>query len=283
MKPSARRHRPALSRERSSLRSSETATSDGEARRSSLPSEPGKLRPASPKRQRRDGGRKAEDAKAAALTPEGYEKARRLLMKRDPILAAAITRVGPCGMADRQRKDHLSALIGAIVSQQLSTKAAATIFGRFVALFPDGHIRDAAAIAGQSDAALRAVGLSGQKVGYLRDLSARIADGRLQLNELDALPDEDVIERLTAVKGFGRWTAEMFLMFRLHRPDVLPAGDLGIVNAIQRLYRLRKRPDARRILKIGEAWRPYRSVASWYLWQSLKFEVSTLRNPSVES
>jgi DNA-3-methyladenine glycosylase II len=204
-------------------------------------------------------------------------------MKRDPILAAAITRVGPCGMADRQRKDHLSALIGAIVSQQLSTKAAATIFGRFVALFPDGHIRDAAAIAGQSDAALRAVGLSGQKVGYLRDLSARIADGRLQLDELDALPDEDVIERLTAVKGFGRWTAEMFLMFRLHRPDVLPAGDLGIVNAIQRLYRLRKRPDARRILKIGEAWRPYRSVASWYLWQSLKFEVSTLRNPSVES
>ena len=204
-------------------------------------------------------------------------------MKRDPILAAAITRVGPCGMADRQRKDHLSALIGAIVSQQLSTKAAATIFGRFVALFPDGHIRDAAAIAGQSDAALRAVGLSGQKVGYLRDLSARIADGRLQLDELDALPDEYVIERLTAVKGFGRWTAEMFLMFRLHRPDVLPAGDLGIVNAIQRLYRLRKRPDARRILKIGEAWRPYRSVASWYLWQSLKFEVSTLRSPSVES
>jgi len=204
-------------------------------------------------------------------------------MRRDPILAAAITRVGPCGMADRQRKDHLSALIGAIVSQQLSTKAAATIFGRFVALFPDGHIRDAAAIAGPSDATLRAVGLSGQKVGYLRDLSARIADGRLQLDELDALPDEDVIERLTAVKGFGRWTAEMFLMFRLHRPDVLPAGDLGIVNAIQRLYRLRKRPDARRILKIGEAWRPYRSVASWYLWQSLKFEVSTLRSPSVES
>ena len=88
----------------------------------------------------------------------------------------------------------------------------------------------------------RGVGLSGQKVGYLRDLCARIMDGRLQLDELETLPDEDVIERLTAVKGFGRWTAEMFLMFRLHRPDVLPAGDLGIVNAIQRLYRLRKRP-----------------------------------------
>ena len=209
---------------------------------------------------------------SSALTPEGYEKARRHLMRRDPVLGAAIKRIGTCEMAGRQRKDHLSALVGAIVSQQLSTKAAATIFGRLVALFPDGHIADAAAIAAQSDAALRAVGLSGQKVGYLRDLSARIADGRLQLDELDALPDEDVIERLIAVKGFGRWTAEMFLMFRLHRPDVLPAGDLGIVNAIQRLYGLRKRPDAKRMLKIGEAWRPYRSVASWYLWQTLRNE-----------
>ena len=207
-----------------------------------------------------------------ALTPEGYERARRLLMRRDPILGAAIKRIGACGMADRQRKDHLSALCGSIASQQLSTKAAATIFGRLVALFPDHHISDAAAIAAQSDAQLRAVGLSGQKVSYLRDLSARILDGRLDLDELDTLPDEAVIERLTAVKGFGRWTAEMFLMFRLHRPDVLPAGDLGIVNAIQRLYRLRKRPDAKRVLKIGEAWRPYRSVASWYLWQTLRME-----------
>lgn len=213
-----------------------------------------------------------------ALTPEGYEQARRLLMRRDPVLGSAIKKIGPCGMAERQRKDHLTALVGAIVSQQLSTKAAATIFGRFVALFPDGHIPDAAAIAAESDAALRSVGLSGQKVGYLRDLSARIADGRLRLDELEALHDEEVIERLVAVKGFGRWTAEMFLMFRLHRPDVLPVGDLGIVNAIQRLYRLRKRPDVKRVLKIGEAWRPYRSVASWYLWQSLKVEVSTLRS-----
>ncbi len=214
---------------------------------------------------------------ATSLTPEGYEKARRLLMRRDPVLAAAIRQIGPCGMADRQRTDHLSALVGAIVSQQLSTKAAATIYGRFAALFPDSHIPDAAAIAAQSDASLRGVGLSGQKVGYLRDLSSRIADGRLDLDELDALADEVVIERLTAVKGFGRWTAEMFLMFRLHRPDVLPAGDLGIVNAIQRLYRLRKRPDAKRVLKIGDAWKPYRSVASWYLWQSLKLEVKSLR------
>jgi len=116
------------------------------------------------------------------------------------------------------------------------------------------------------------VGLSGQKIGYLRDLCSRIRDGRLRLDELETLPDEIVVDRLTAVKGFGRWTAEMFLMFRLHRPDVLPAGDLGIVNAVQRLYRLRKRPDAKRVLKIGEAWTPYRSVASWYLWQILRNE-----------
>ena len=209
---------------------------------------------------------------AASLTPEGYEKARRFLMRRDPILGVAIKQIGPCGMAGRQRHDHLSALVGAIVSQQLSTKAAATIYARFVALFPEGQPLEAAAINTQTDAALRGVGLSGQKVGYLRDLGARIVDGRLNLDELESLHDEDVIERLTAVKGFGRWTAEMFLMFRLHRPDILPAGDLGIVNAIQRLYKLRKRPNAKRIMKIGEAWRPYRSVASWYLWQTLRNE-----------
>jgi DNA-3-methyladenine glycosylase II len=210
------------------------------------------------------------------VTPEEYQKARQVLMRRDKVLGAAIRHIGACGLAERQRKDHLSALVGAIVSQQLSTKAAATIFGRFLALFPDGHIHPEA-IHAIGDPALRGVGLSGQKVGYLRDLCARIADGRLQLDELETLDDELVIERLTSVKGFGRWTAEMFLMFRLHRPDVLPVGDLGIVNAIQRLYGLRKRPDAKKILKLGDAWRPYRSVACWYLWQSLKETVNEKR------
>jgi len=116
---------------------------------------------------------------------------------------------------------------------------------------------------------LRGVGLSGQKVGYLRDLCTRILDGSLRLDELDDLSDDLVVERLTSVKGFGRWTAEMFLMFRLHRPDVLPVGDLGIVNAVRKLYGLRKQPDPRRLEKMGEAWRPYRSVACWYLWQTL--------------
>jgi DNA-3-methyladenine glycosylase II len=206
-----------------------------------------------------------------SLTPEQYASARRTLMRRDPILGGAIKRIGPCLIADDQHDDHLSALCGSIVSQQLSTKAAATIFGRFVALFPDGT-PTADRIAALDDTTLRGVGLSGQKLGYLRDLSARILDGRLAPAELDDLDDEVVIERLTAVKGFGRWTAEMFLMFRLHRPDVLPVGDLGIVNAVHRLYRLRKRPDAKKIHKLGDAWKPYRSVASWYLWQSLKLD-----------
>ena len=206
------------------------------------------------------------------MTAQEYERARRLLMRRDPVLGAAIRRIGPCGMAARQREDHLTALVGAIVSQQLSTKAAATIFRRFVSLFPNGEPLKAAGIALVPDDALRSVGFSGQKIGYLRDLCARIADGRLELDALGGLPDAVVIERLTTVKGFGQWTAEMFLMFRLHRPDVLPAADLGIVRAIQILYGLRKPPKAERILALGEAWRPYRSVASWYLWQTLHLE-----------
>ena len=204
-----------------------------------------------------------------SLTPEDYARARRILMRRDPVLGAAIKKIGPCLMADRQRKDHLTALLGSIVSQQLSTKAAATIFGRFVALFPGESVLSPAAIVALDDQALRSVGLSGQKVRYVRDLCGRIIDGRLQLDEIEGLDDEAVIQRLTEVKGFGRWTAEMFLMFRLHRPDVLPVDDLGIVNAVQRMYKLRKRPDAKKLYKLGEAWRPYRSVASWYLWQSL--------------
>ena len=212
-----------------------------------------------------------------SLSPQEYARARRILIRRDPVLGTAIKAIGPCLMAERQRKDHLTALAGSIVSQQLSTKAAATIFSRFLALFPDSTIPDPVGIAALDDQALRGVGLSGQKVSYLRDLSARLIDGRLKLDEIESLPDEEVIARLVAVKGFGRWTAEMFLMFRLHRPDVLPVDDLGIVNAVQRLYRLRKRPDAKRLMKLGDAWRPYRSVASWYLWQSLKLDMATLR------
>ena len=126
--------------------------------------------------------------------------------------------------------------------------------------------------AGITDEALRAAGMSRQKITYLRDLCGKITAEVLDLDALDTLADEEVINALVTVKGIGRWSAEMFLIFRLHRPDVLPVGDLGIVVAVQRAYRLRTRPNPDRLRKIGEAWRPYRSVASWYLWRSLDNE-----------
>ena len=186
-------------------------------------------------------------------------------------LAALIRRHGPCGLAAAQRADHFSALVRAITGQQLSTKAASTIYGRMVALM-SGGVPTVEGFAGVTDDALRAAGMSRQKTAYLRDLCDRIGGGSLDLDALDALADEEVIDALVKVKGIGRWSAEMFLIFRLHRPDVLPVGDLGIVVAVQRAYRLRARPKPERLRKIGEVWRPYRSVASWYLWRSLDNE-----------
>jgi DNA-3-methyladenine glycosylase II len=196
-----------------------------------------------------------------------YAKARRVLARRDPVMRDLMRACGPCKLAERQHTDPFKALIRAIVGQQLSTKAAATIFGRFEGLFD--AFPNAAQLAAMPDERLRSVGLSGQKTGYLRDLSRRIEDGSLPIDALDRMDDEGVVATLTQVKGVGRWTAEMFLIFRLHRPDVLPVGDLGIVKAVQRAYKLRKAPTPDRLTRIGEAWRPYRSVACWYLWASL--------------
>jgi len=204
------------------------------------------------------------------VTPEDYAKARRLLLRRDPVLAALIRKHGECGLAKAQRADHFSALVRAITGQQLSTKAASTIFARLVALMPDGVTP--AALSVLTDEQLRAVGMSRQKITYFRDLCEKALSGVVPLGSIESLTDDEVIAALTKVKGIGRWSAEMFLMFRLHRPDVLPVDDLGIVNAVKNVYRLRKRPTADRIRKIGEAWRPYRSVASWYLWRSLDNE-----------
>jgi DNA-3-methyladenine glycosylase II len=196
-----------------------------------------------------------------------YARARRTLMRRDPILATLIRHHGECGLAASQRADPFHALLHAIIAQQLSSKAARTIELRFSALF-DGNPTPAA-IATVSDEKIRSVGISAPKIKYMRDLCAKIGDGSLDLERLGSLADEDVIASLTNVKGIGRWTAEMFLMFRLHRPDVLPVGDLGIVKAVQKAYKLRTQPSPERLTKIGETWRPYRSVACWYLWASL--------------
>jgi DNA-3-methyladenine glycosylase II len=199
--------------------------------------------------------------------PIDYAAACRTLSRRDPVMKGLVRRHGPCGLARAQHDDPFRALVHAIISQQLSSKAAATIERRFDALFD--NLPTPAAVAAEPDERLRSVGLSGQKLRYIRDLCAHVDSGSLRLEALDVLPDEDVVSSLTQVKGIGRWTAEMFLIFRLQRPDVLPVGDLGIVNAVQRAYGLRKVPTPERLTRIGEPWRPYRSVACWYLWASL--------------
>ena len=203
------------------------------------------------------------------MTPEEFARARRLLMRRDPILAPVIKQHRQRSLLDGPVVDPFSALVRTITAQQISTKAAATIHGRLVALMPGG-VATPDALLSISDDQLRGAGLSRQKSAYLRDLGDKVSSGLLPVHSLADLTDDEVIEAIVKVKGLGRWSAEMFLMFRLRRPDVLPVDDLGIVTAIQRLYGLRKRPKPDRIRKIAESWRPYRTVACWYLWRSLE-------------
>jgi DNA-3-methyladenine glycosylase II len=198
-----------------------------------------------------------------------YKAARRHLMRTDPKLAAIIKRIGPCELHAAAPKDPFEALCLSIASQQLSTKAADTIFRRFCGLFPPDGRPSPERVMTLTDDEIRGVGFSRPKVGFIKDLAAQVLDGRLDLAGLTKHPDEEVMRQLVGVKGIGRWTAEIFLMFRLGRPDILPADDLGLMNAVHRAYKLRKRPDAKRLRKMGETWRPYRSVASWYLWASL--------------
>lgn len=190
------------------------------------------------------------------------------LTRADPRLAAVIARVGPCRFAPRAEGTHFEAVARAIVYQQLSGKAAGTIHGRFHALYGDRAPTPAELLA-TSDAALRAAGLSRQKVGYLRDLAGRVESGDVPLANIEALGDQAVIDALTRVKGVGRWTAQIFLMFRLGRPDVLPDLDLGVQKGIQLAYGLGAMPKPADVLRIGAPWAPHRTVASWYLWRLL--------------
>lgn len=189
-------------------------------------------------------------------------------MRSDPVLASIIKRVGPCGLADIPHVPPFMALAEAIASQQLSGKAADTIFGRFCALFEDQKPDPARLLTLHNDD-IRLVGFSRSKVLFLRDLATHVVEQRLQLDSLHEREDDHIIEQLTAVKGIGPWTADIFLMFRLKRPDIFPADDLGLIKGAQKVYGLRQRPTKQRLLKMAEAWRPYRSVAAWYLWRSL--------------
>jgi DNA-3-methyladenine glycosylase II len=181
---------------------------------------------------------------------------------------------GPLSVKRRRRgrpTDAYGTLVRAIVGQQLSTKAAASIFERVLAMF-GGEVPSPEQLIAADPDALRGVGLSRAKVAYLRDLAERVADGELELDHLAELPDAQVVERLTAVKGIGQWSADMFLIFHLGRPDVLASGDLGIRRAAERAYGLSEIPDVATLTRMAEAWRPYRSLACLYLWASLDNE-----------
>lgn len=207
------------------------------------------------------------DLIARALTVTEFERARRMLMRRDKRLGALIKRVGRCRLPDSRGHDPFAGLVRVILSQQLSGKAADTIFGRVVALTGGLNAMTPTALRAVEVTALRGAGVSGPKARYLHDLADRALDGRLDLHALDGCPDDEVIAIITSVKGLGRWSAEMFLMFRLNRPDIFPVGDLGIVKGMQKLYGMRRPPSPRTMMRRAEFWRPYRSVAAWYLWR----------------
>ncbi len=191
------------------------------------------------------------------------------------MLAALIELVGPLGDPREGRPDrgeHYGALVRAIVGQQLSVAAARTIYGRLIARFGDRPPTPQEILEDDPEELRAAAGLSRAKVGFLRSLAEHVLSGELELERLDLLPDEEVIAELTAVKGIGLWSAHMFLMFHLERPDILPVGDLGIRRAIERAYGLPELPLPTQIEQIAEPWRPHRSLACRYLWRSLENE-----------
>lgn len=195
------------------------------------------------------------------------------LRKADPILASVISDVGLDGIAPRTERpdDHYGALVRAIVGQQLSVKAASTIYARLAARF-DNRAPTPAEILADDPEQLRSVGLSRAKAGYLRSLAEHVESGELELDRLDTMPDEEVIAELVAVKGIGTWSAHMFLMFHLDRPDILPTGDLGIKKAVQLTYNLKELPDPKTLEATASAWRPHRTLACRFLWRSLDNE-----------
>ncbi len=200
------------------------------------------------------------------------------LSRRDPVLRAVIKKYPMKAHAWRPG-DHFQALVVAVVNQQLSGKAADTIFKRFVALFPgarydekSGNVKNFPSpkrVLNVPAGKMRKVGLSRMKVAFIKDLARKILDGTVDFKKMPKWTDAEVIEHLTSVKGIGQWTAEMFLMFSLRREDVFSYGDLGLRSAMQKLYKLRAHPTPKQAEKISEVWRPYRTLASRYLWRSL--------------
>jgi len=194
----------------------------------------------------------------------------RSLRRADPALARLIRRVGPCRLSPGRMSSPFARLAQAIVYQQLNGRAAAAIHARFLALYRPARFPSPDALLATPDERLRAAGLSGAKVRALKDLAAKVKDGTVPaLRRLRRLDDEEIVERLTQVRGIGRWTVEMLLIFGLERPDVLPAGDFGIRKGFHVAFGTRGLPTPRQVLRRGERWKPHRTVASWYLWRAL--------------
>jgi DNA-3-methyladenine glycosylase II len=195
------------------------------------------------------------------------------LRRADPILGAAIRKLilAKNGLEEEpgKRRDHFKSLVVAIVNQQLSGKAADTILKRFIALFPEKKFPKPEDVLAMSSAKMRKAGLSKMKVSFIKDLARHVIAKSVDFRKMGRLTDDEVIEHLVRVKGIGRWTAEMFLIFSLAREDVFSYGDLGLRNAIRKLYGLKVHPTPAQAEKISSAWKPYRSLASRYLWASL--------------
>jgi DNA-3-methyladenine glycosylase II len=197
-----------------------------------------------------------------------FVKARRHLARRDPTLKQLIAAIGPCTL--RHEPDGFAALARSIISQQISTRAAASIHARLLEALGRRGLRPSALLA-LSEEQMRGAGLSASKVRSLRDLAEKIGQGTVPLKRFPGLADEEVIAALLPVRGIGRWTAQMFLIFSLGRPDVLPVDDLGLRAGVQRVYTMAELPDRTALTELAEPWRPYRSVATWYFWRSRGF------------
>ena len=187
------------------------------------------------------------------------------LLSKDKYIGPLIKKYGPCKIKKRKKSQYFESLVSEIIGQQLHGKAASTIYGRLEKelggeVIPEKILR-------KRDATLRKCGLSFAKIKYVKDLSSRVKSERLKVEDLDRLSDEEVIEELTKVKGIGRWTADMFLMFSLARPDTFPVGDLGIRNGMKKL--LNGKMSEEQMVKFGQRWKPFRTVASWYLWRAV--------------
>jgi len=215
----------------------------------------------------------AKEAKIASITPAYSRAAIRHLNRADPVLARIIKQVGPFSIRASRRR--FQALARAIIFQQLAGSAATAIYMRFVGLFPGRSFPTPAQVLALSDEQLRQAGLSRQKSIYLRDLATHVSNKSLNFHRFAAMSDDEIVTDLIRVKGIGRWTAEMFLMFNLGRPDVLPLDDLGLRSAARNAYGLPSLPTKRELEEIGERWRPYRTVATWYLWQSTRIVLPT--------